>query len=148
MPPEILVRYLHFVSILAVTVAIFGQHLLLRPSLPRREVQRLAALDLVYALAVLGVLGTGLLQWHVVGKPAVFYSSNLVFHAKLGLFGLIGIVSIYPTIFFARNKKGEPAETVILPPTVVWSVRLELLLLLFMPLLATLMARGIGLKGS
>jgi putative membrane protein len=71
-----------------------------------------------------------------------------VFHAKLGLFGLIGIVSIYPTIFFARNKKGELTETVSVPRGVVWSVRLELLLLLVMPLLATLMARGIGLKGS
>jgi len=103
---EILVRYLHFVSILALTVALFGQHLLVRPSLPRREVPRLAGLDLVYALAVLGVLATGLLQWRVGGKSAAFYSHNPVFHAKLSLFGLIGIVSIYPTIFFARNKKG------------------------------------------
>ena len=83
MHAEILVRYLHFVSILVLTVAIFGQHLLLRPTLPRREVQRLAALDLLYALAVLGVLGTGLLQWHVVGKPVAFYSNNPVFHTKL-----------------------------------------------------------------
>jgi putative membrane protein len=141
---EILIRWLHFVSILALTVAMFGQHLLLRPSLPRREVQRLAALDLIYAIAVAGVLATGLLQWMVVGKPAAFYSGNPVFHAKLGLFGLIGIVSIYPTIFFARNKKGEPAEVLDVPRAVVWSVRLELLFLLAMPLLATLMARGIG----
>jgi len=146
MHAEILVRYFHFVSVLALAVAIFGQHLLLRPSLPRREVQRLAALDLVYAIAVLGVLATGLLQWRVVGKPAAFYSHNPVFHAKLGLFGLIGIISIYPTIFFARNKKGGPAETVRLPSAVIWSVRLELLFLLAMPLLATLMARGIGIR--
>ena len=79
-----------------------------------------------------------------VGKPVAFYSHNPVFHAKLGLFGLIGIVSIYPTIFFARNKKGGPADTVRLPSAVIWSVRLELLLLLAMPLRATLMARGIG----
>jgi|GEM_PF-3448677 len=58
MHAEILVRYLHFVSILALTVAIFGQHLLLRSGLPLSEVQRLAVLDLVYALAVLGVLAT------------------------------------------------------------------------------------------
>jgi putative membrane protein len=144
MSTEIPIRWLHFVSILAVTAAIFGQHLLLRPTLPRREVRRLAVLDLVYALAVLGVLATGLLQWLVVGKPAAFYSSNPVFHAKLGLFGLIGIVSIYPTLFFARNKKGEPSEVLDVPQAVVWSVRIELLLLLAMPLLATLMARGIG----
>ena len=144
MHSEILIRWLHFVFILALTVAIFGQHLVLRPTLPRREVQRLAALDLLYALAVIGVLATGLLQWLVVGKTAAFYSSNPVFHAKLGLFGLIGIVSIYPTIFFARNKKGEPSDSLDVPRAVFWSVRLELLFLLAMPLLATLMARGIG----
>jgi putative membrane protein len=61
---------------------------------------------------------------------------------------LIGIVSIYPTIFFARNKKGEPSEALAVPRAVTWSVRLELLFLLAMPLLATLMARGIGNRVS
>jgi putative membrane protein len=148
MHAEILTRWLHFAFILTLTGAIFGQHLLLRPTLERREIQRLAGLDLLYVLAVIGVVATGLLQWMVVGKPSAFYSSNPVFHAKLGLFGLIGIVSIYPTIFFARNKKGEPSEALAVPRAVTWSVRLELLFLLAMPLLATLMARGIGNRVS
>ena len=141
---EILIRYLHFLSILALTGAIFGQFLLLRPTLQRREVVRLARLDLLYAVAVVGVLATGLLQWFAVGKGAAFYGSNPIFHGKLGLFAVIGIVSIYPTVFFARQKKGNPEEEVALPTLLIWSVRLELLLLLAMPLLASLMARGIG----
>jgi len=144
---EILTRWLHFAFIFVMTGAIFGQHLLLRPSLPRREVKRLAALDLLYALAVIGAIATGLLQWMVVGKGSAFYSGNPVFHSKLGIFGLIGIVSIYPTIFFARNKKGEPAEVVDVPQSLIWSVRIEFVLLLAVPLLATLMARGVGIVG-
>lgn len=142
----ILVRYLHFICLLALASSIFGQFLLLRPRprLRRSEVVRLARLDQIYAAAVIGVLATGLLQWFLVGKGAAFYSHNPVFHTKLGLFGLIGIVSIYPTLFFAKQRKGNEADELAVSPWLIWSVRIELLLLLAMPLLATLMARGIG----
>jgi putative membrane protein len=57
---------------------------------------------------------------------------------------LIGIVSIYPSVFFGKRKKGDPDEVVAIPKGIVMSVRIELLLLFLMPLLATLIARGIG----
>ena len=80
-----------------------------------------------------------------IGKPAAFYSSNPVFHTKLTLFLIIGIVSIYPSVFLGKNRKGEQSEEVVIPSALVWSVRVELLLLLLLPLLATLMAKGIGI---
>jgi putative membrane protein len=65
----------------------------------------------------------------------------------LTLFVLIGILSIYPTVFFLKNRKGDPLEEVAVPKGIFWALRLELLLLVIIPILAGLMAKGIGYAG-
>lgn len=144
---DLLVRYLHFVSILALSAALLGQWLFISREMSRRRVIMLQKLDIIYGLGAVLVLVTGFLQWFVVGKPAVYYSENGLFHVKVTLFLVIGLVSIYPSVFFGRRRKGDPDETLGIPAMVIWSVRVEVMLLLIMPLLATLMARGIGLEG-
>lgn len=142
---EILIRYLHFVSMFTLVASVLGQHLILRGSITRAAVGKAQRLDIVYAVSVVVVLGTGLLQWFWVGKPAEFYSSNPVFHTKLTLFLLVGLISIYPSVFLGKNRKGDPGGIVRIPNRLIWSVRAELGLLFLMPLLATLMAKGIGI---
>jgi putative membrane protein len=145
MTDDLIIRYLHFVSIFILVAAVLGQHLILRGSITRALVGKAQKLDIAYAIAVVVVLATGLLQWFVVGKPADFYSSNPVFHTKLTLFLVIGLVSIYPSVYLGKNRKGDPDELVTIPKGIIWSVRVELFILFLMPLLATLMARGIGI---
>ena len=146
MTTEIFLRYLHFISIFAIVGALVSEHLLLKKSLTRREIGRLSRIDAVYGIAALTLLGAGFTLWFAdVGKPAVFYSANPIFHTKISLFLLIGILSIYPTVFFIRNRKGVPDETVAVPKSVFWLLRFELLLLMIIPLLAGLMAKGVGL---
>ncbi|MDF1658621.1 MAG: DUF2214 family protein [Verrucomicrobiales bacterium] len=142
---DIIIRYLHFVSLILLIAAVLGQHLLIRSTMTRREVARVQKLDIVYAIMVVLVLGTGFAQWFWVGKPADFYSSNPIFHVKVTLFLIVGVVSAYPSVFLGKNKKGDPDESVAVPNLLIWSVRVELLLLFLMPLLANLMARGIGI---
>jgi putative membrane protein len=50
-------------------------------------------------------------------------------------------------VFYLKNRKGDEQQRVPIPKSVVWMVRLELLLLLIIPLLAGLMARGVGYYG-
>lgn len=148
MSPEILLRYLHFVSIFTIAGILVSEHLLLKKVLTRAEVGRLARIDAVYGLAVLTLLTAGLTLWlGGFGKPAVYYSQNWVFHLKLTFFLMIGILSIYPTVFFIRHRKGDRAELVTVPASIFWMLRLELLLLAIIPLLAGLMARGVGFFG-
>jgi putative membrane protein len=142
---DILVRYLHFVSLILLLAAVLGQHLLLRKQMTRGEIARVQRLDILYAVTVIIVLLTGFAQWLWIGKPAEFYSSNPVFHVKITLFLLVGIISIYPSVFLGKQKKGEPEESIAVPGGLIWCVRIELLLLFAMPLLATLIARGIGI---
>jgi putative membrane protein len=145
---EIFLRYVHFISIFGIVGALVSEHLLLKRSLTRGEISRIARVDAVYGMAALSLLAAGLTLWlSGAGKPTVFYSKNWIFHTKITCFALIGILSIYPTIFFTRNRKGRAEEVIAVPKSIFWMLRLELTLLLIIPLLAGLMARGIGFFG-
>ena len=145
---ELSIRYLHFISIFTLVAAVAAQHWSLRRELTREQIHRLQRIDIVYAISVVVVLATGFLQWFAVGKPASFYSANGLLHLKITLFLFVGVISIYPSVFFGRQRKGDPEERVTVPTLLTWSIRAELFLLAAMPLLATLMARGIGISTS
>ena len=145
---EIFLRYVHFVSIFAIVGSLVSEHLLLRKSLTRGEIKRLSIVDAVYGIAAVTLLTAGLTLWLAgVGKPAEFYSKNWVFHLKISCVALLGLLSIYPTVFFVRNRKGDPSEVVAIPRSIFMILRLELFLLFIIPLLAGIMARGIGYFG-
>jgi putative membrane protein len=146
MSTEILLRYIHFISIFTIVGTLASEHLLLKKSLTRLEIDRLSKIDGIYGLAVLVLLAAGMMLWlGGYGKPTEFYSSNPIFHTKLGFFVLIGLLSAYPTIFFIKNRKGDPEELIHIPKSIFWMVRFELLLLFIIPILAGLMAKGISL---
>lgn len=144
---EIIIKYLHFLSIFTIIAALTGEHLLLKDQLTRKEIRRISILDTIYGISALTLLLAGLSLWLWVGKPADFYSKNWIFHLKLTLFIIIGLLSIYPTIFYLKQRKGEAEELVDVPKKVKMMVRLEILLLFIIPLLASLMAKGIGYFG-
>ena len=146
MSTEILLRYIHFISIFTIVGVLVSEHLLLKKQMTRSEIARLSRIDAVYGLAALTLLTVGLTLWlGSFGKPSVYYTRNWVFHIKLTLFLCIGLLSIYPTVFFIKQRKGRPDETINVPAPVFWMLRIELLLLLIIPLLAGLMSKGIGL---
>jgi putative membrane protein len=145
---EISLRYVHFISIFAIVGSLVSEHLLLKKEVTRAELDRLSKIDAVYGIAALILVSVGLTLWlGSIGKPAIYYTKNWIFLTKVGLFSLIGILSIYPTVFFIKNRKGDPDELVKIPQSIFWMLRLELLLLFVIPLLAGLMARGVGFFG-
>jgi len=145
MTVEILLRYIHFISIFIIVGTLASEHLLLKKEMSRKEITRLARIDAVYGMAALTLIVAGLTLWlGSYGKPSIYYTRNWVFHTKLTLFLLIGLMSVYPTVFFIKQRKGDPAEIISIPPRVFLMLRLELLLLVIIPLLAGLMSRGIG----
>lgn len=149
MTTELLLRYVHFISIFGIVGTLVAEHLLLKPSLTRAELGRISRIDGVYGLAALTLLGAGLTLWlGGFGKPSEFYTKNWLFHLKLTCFIAIGLLSIYPTVFFLKQRKGNPAEVVNIPNSIFWMLRAELVLLFVIPLLAGLMSRGIGYFGG
>lgn len=145
MSTEIFLRYIHFISIFVIVGVLTAEHLLLQKQMTRAKIGQLARVDALYGIASVTLLAAGLTLWlGGFGKPALYYNKNWVFHLKLGLFACMGLLSIYPTVFFLKQRKGDPAETVTIPSKLFVMLRLELLLLLIIPLLAGLMARGVG----
>ena len=144
---EIILRYVHFISIFAIVGTLVAEHLLLKNDMTRAELNRVARIDGVYGLASLALLGAGFTLWlGSIGKPAVFYSNNWIFQTKIALVIIVGLLSIYPTIFFIKNRRGKQDEPVKIPRFIFWLLRFELLLIFIIPVLAGLMAKGIGLS--
>jgi putative membrane protein len=141
---EVLVRYLHFLSIILLSASLVAEHLLLSLDTSEKKFKRLAAVDGLFGISALMVLIAGIFLWFVVGKPAEFYTHNWVFHIKLSLFAVMGCLSVFPTIFFIRHRNSV-SKNVVVPKNIVMVIRAELALLLCIPLCATFMARGYGL---
>lgn len=144
MTTEIIFRYFHFIGIFTLFAALVSEHLLLDKTMTRSAIKRVSVVDAVFGISAVIVLTTGLLLWFVYGKSAEFYSKNAIFHTKVMLFVIVGLLSIHPTIYFLKTRKGDLSESVTLPKSVIMMVRMELLLVTIIPLLAALMAKGVG----
>ncbi len=140
-----LTRYVHFIAVFAIVGAIFSEQLLISGSMTRSEIKRIAKVNVIYGLGILIVLLAGLALWFWVGKPESFYTRNWLFHTKLTLFIGLAIVSIYPAIFYQKNKHGQDLDAKIdVPFLVIMCVRMELILVTIMPALASFALLGFG----
>ena len=140
---ELVIRYIHFVGIMGGTATLISEHLLLPAKVSLKQFKRVVVIDAFYGIFAVVVLVTGLLLWLSVGKPADFYTKNWLFHTKLVLFVVITLLSIYPTVFFLKNRNSAE-EIIEVPKLVIMLIRAEILLLFAIPLLAVFMARGYG----
>ncbi|WP_296228723.1 DUF2214 family protein [Ralstonia sp. UBA689] len=147
---DALLAYLHYISIFTMIVFLSAEAVVLRPDMTPEIRQRLARYDAVFGMAALAVLITGGLRVFYGAKGAAFYLHNPVFHIKLGLFILVGLLSIMPTVAILRWKKqGKTLPDFVPTPSEIAKVRrwvmIESHLIVFIPLAAVLMARGIGM---
>lgn len=142
---EIIIKYLHFVFIFVLVSCVVVEYLLLKPQMTKTELKHLATIDGIYGLSSILVVAAGLTLWLFIGKPSDFYTQNHIFLTKVALFIIVGLLSIHPTIFYLKNRKGEDLEELVeIPKSVKMVIRIELLILFTIPLLATLMAKGVG----
>ena len=143
----LLFRYLHLLFLFIMVGSVIAQQFLLKKNMNRKDLQMISKTDLVYGISSLVVVAFGLSLWFGVGKPADFYSENHLFLIKIGLFILVGLLSVYPTLFYRNKRKAlKEDESTEVPELVRWVVRVELIILLTIPLLAVLMAAGTGLS--
>ncbi|CAJ0809435.1 hypothetical protein LMG19087_00463 [Ralstonia wenshanensis] len=147
---DALLAYLHYISIFTLIVFLTAEAVVLRPDMTPETCKRLARYDAVFGFAALAVLITGLLRVFYGAKGYAFYVHNPVFHVKIGLFILIGLMSIIPTVTILRWKKqGKTLPNFVPTPAEIAKTRrwvmIESHLIIFIPLAAVLMARGIGM---
>jgi putative membrane protein len=142
--------FLHFVAVFGVVATVFLEWQTMSPAPTHAEALRLQRCDRLYGQFAMLLVVVGLLRVYFFEKGKAFYFGNPVFNAKMTLFVLVGLVSIYPTIRFikwrAQTRQGAaPVVSAKEYGRIMMSLRTELLLLLGTALCASLMARGVGL---
>jgi putative membrane protein len=146
---EAVAAYAHFLSIFALVAALAAEAALYRQRMAAATLARLRRLDLGYMLAAIAVLATGLLRLFFFAKGPAFYAANPVFWVKLALFLLVGLMSVPPTLHYIRTAKASGGGEVAIPDRTYRHIRGHLWgqlgLAALIPLMAALMARGIGL---
>ncbi|MFB2875721.1 DUF2214 family protein [Floridanema aerugineum] len=141
-----IVAYLHYLGFMlafaALTVEIFN----LKTEITLDEAKRVAFADAAYGAAATMILITGILRVLYFGKETDYYLSNPFFYAKIGVFIIVSLLSLYPTYTFLTWIKNFQIGK---PPTLEnaqvnrlsWLIKGELLGFTLIPLLAALMAR-------
>jgi putative membrane protein len=144
-----LFAFLHFVAVFGIVATIFLEWQTMSRTPTHAEATRLQLCDRWYGIFAVMVLVVGFLRVFHFEKGRAFYSANSFFQAKLALFVVIGLLSIYPTIRFikwrAQTRQGlAPSVSEREYQWIMFVLRAEMALLLAMALCASLMARGIG----
>jgi putative membrane protein len=141
--------WLHFGAIFCAVACLAAELALYGPAPDVVTARRLSRVDVGYGLSALAILLTGLARVFWLGKGAAFYADNPVFWAKMVLFAGVALLSLPPTVQYLRWRPALAAGQPPLIPVATWRRTRALLwseaaLFAGLPLLAALMARGIG----
>ncbi len=156
-PPEVLPRagvaYVHYLSFMLCFGALVLERRLIKPNPNKADATLMVITDIVYGIAALALLVSGILRVIHFGQGSAFYTENPLFWWKVGLYLSVGGLSLYPTITYILwaipLRKGElPQVSEALAKRLAWILNIELVGFALIPLLATLMARGVGLPGT
>ncbi len=143
-----LVFAVHYLSFAVAVGCLSVQVFFLRQSLHLGQIRvgLLARVDAVYGLAAVASLVTGLMRVFWYGKGVSYYSTHSVFWVKVGLFAVIGVLSIYPTVQLLKNRPLALRDWALNRPKIVGRVRrlviFELVLFVILPFAAALLAHG------
>ncbi|MGB2335854.1 MAG: DUF2214 family protein [Alcanivorax sp.] len=140
----------HFLSILMLFACLYGELLLWRTGINERNVRTLLWLDIGYGLSALVVLISGLARAGWTEKGWDFYLANPWFHGKVTLFVLIALLSLYPTkVLLGWRKSVKAGHVPEIDDKLQRNLRgvlvAEIHLVILMPILAAMMARGVGM---
>ena len=141
--------FLHFVAVFGIVATVFLEWQTMSRNPTHAEARRIQRCDRWYGIFAVIVLIVGFLRVYHFEKGSAFYSGNPFFRAKLTLFLLVDLLSIYPTVRFIRwrTQTRQGAAPVVGEAEygrIMFALRAELVLLLGMALCASLMARGVG----
>lgn len=137
-----LFAFLHHLAAFALVAAIVLEFVLIRDELNARTARRLALADAALGISAGVLLVAGLVRVFYFEKGAAYYFQNWAFIAKLALFLLVALLSVYPTLKFLSWRKKAPEAGSI--PAIRRILHLELVGVMLILLCAALMAKGIG----
>ncbi len=144
--------FLHHLAAFTLVAALAVEFILIRGELNLGTARKLQRIDMVFGLSSGVVLVVGLLRVFYFEKGASYYSHSVPFIAKLSLFAIVGLLSIYPTrefLSWGKSLKQGQMPTVTdrkiasIRSVIHWELAGVVLIILF----AALMAKGVGYLG-
>ena len=115
-----LVAYVHYLGIILCFGSLLFERLTLKVGLNRNETISMIIADVVYGLAGVAILVTGILRVKYFGQGGDFYTGNPVFWIKVSLYIIVGLLSLYPTTTYilwaiplSKNKLPEISENLV-----------------------------------
>jgi putative membrane protein len=146
---DALLAYAHFFFIIATIAMLAVELALVTRDATSARLYKMRIVDGIYGMAASMLFITGVLRAWLGAKGSDFYLSNPIFLAKVALYFVVAALSIYPTLQYFEWASTIKATPGYLPPDATLArVRLllksQMVLLAVIPLLATLMVRGIG----
>jgi putative membrane protein len=143
-----LFAFLHHIAAFALVAALAIELVMLRHELNLASARTILVADSVLGVAATAVLAVGLVRVFYLEKGASYYFHSAPFLAKLSLFVIVALLSIYPTREFLSWRK--PLKEGRLPAVNVGKlarvrslIHWELAGILVLILAAALMARGV-----
>ena len=130
--------------------ALIYERISLKPYPNRDESISMVVADIIYGIAGVALLISGIYRVIKFGQGSEFYTHNPIFWAKIIVFALVGSLSLYPTFTYVLwviplSKGIVPVVKENLVSRLRLIINFELVGFASIPLLATLMAIGIGL---
>ena len=144
------VAYIHYLSFMLCFGALLFERISLKVDPNRQEAISMVIADIIYGIAGIALLVSGIYRVIKFGQGSEFYTENPIFWVKVIVFALVGSLSLYPTITYVLwaiplSKGTLPKVTENLASRLRLIINIELVGFASIPFLATLMARGVGL---
>ena len=144
------VAYIHYLSFMICFGALVFERISLKVDPTRKEAISMVVADIIYGIAGIALLVSGIYRVIKFGQGSEFYTENPIFWTKIIVFALVGSLSLYPTITYVLwaiplSKGNLPQVTEKLVSRLRLIINIELVGFASIPFLATLMSRGVGL---
>jgi putative membrane protein len=140
---------IHHLAVFGIAAVLAAEWTLVRPGITAESVHRLVRIDSAYGALAAVVLGAGIARVFLGAKPSSFYTGSTTFWLKIATFALVGLLSIRPTIRYLAWRRALAADPAATPEeqeaaAAHRAVTQQIALIASIPVLAALMARGIG----
>ena len=145
------IAYIHYLGIIFCFGALLYERIFLKVDLNKKEVINMIVADVIYGIAGLAILITGILRVRYFGQGGEFYLNNPIFWFKVSLYIIVGLLSLYPTTTYILwaiplSKNELPIISDNIVKRFKYIISTEIVCFAIIPFFATLMARGIGLS--
>lgn len=142
---------LHHLAAFALAACLIYEFVAFQKALSVNEARRIQRIDGWYGISSGILLVAGLLRVFFFEKGANFYAANPLFWVKMGLFVIVGLLSIYPTVRFIKWGDRLKTGTAIEVPDEEYKrirlvLNLELIGIALILFAAPAMARAIGMN--